>query len=179
MVDAKVKCARPVHGISISFYECTGTHVNCAVILLICKFITLTVHNFICRKHTLQALGSRPSPLYGASWLTHQTFYTHGPILSSAAAPALTRCMMAEFPSAYVGRGGGGRRRRRSRRRISRCLYMHFCFFNYATDCNHAKISETNVTSPGILDAVYTSLMPKVICKYIMRSVMPRAPNVT
>jgi hypothetical protein len=86
MVDAKVKCARPVHGISISFYECTGTHLHCADIILACKFITLTVHNFICGKHALQALGSRPSPLYGASWITKQTFYTHDPILLSSAA---------------------------------------------------------------------------------------------
>jgi hypothetical protein len=69
----KVKCARPVHGISLSFSECTSTHLNYAVVLLNYKFITLTVHNFICRKHTLQVLGSRP-PLCGASWITNQTF---------------------------------------------------------------------------------------------------------
>jgi len=43
------------------------------------------------------------------------TLHTHDPILSAA---AYTRCVMAEFPSANVGKGGGGGRRRRRRRRI-------------------------------------------------------------
>jgi hypothetical protein len=54
------------------------------------KFITLTAHNFICGKHTLQALGRRPSPLGGASWITNQTFYTHDHTLSSSSAAAAT-----------------------------------------------------------------------------------------
>jgi hypothetical protein len=70
--------------------------------------------------------------------------------------------MMAEFPTANDGRGGGGRRRRgqeeeeeKEEKNMMMRLYMHFCFFNYATGCNHAKISRTNATSPGILDTIH------------------------
>jgi hypothetical protein len=32
--------------------------------------------------------------------------------------------------------------------------FICICFFNYATDCNHAKTDVANATSPGILDTV-------------------------
>lgn len=32
--------------------------------------------------------------------------------------------------------------------------FICICFFNNATDCNHAKTDVANATSPGILDTV-------------------------